>query len=1265
MDEQPSISDTDDKSDPTSVKQEAERLLQLGRDCLKSDNIEGAEKFFNQAMTKYLSNGQSLDTSTWIASVMSELGAYYFRCKHYVNARGLYAGIPSILHPALHTLQSEQWALLLFACTQLCLIDYVEGKELQFYRQVNQIVALLDSMGVSFDKERRKFSHLLLMLVQENQEEDFEKTVDYLEEVIRKIQEPTEYDSSNLASLPEIKRKGKLKQAALTSVAYGEYQACRKKAKELLFVFADHMTRDDIVDKSQKFLDEYNRIPEEHTTDHDWILIAQHWVEVGEAFLKLKCTKDAIVAVDVARACLKRLLFDNRDYRKLIIRTCVISTSVCIEELRFADFYDEAKKFEEILFLLMLEPFENEQKIVAQQLYEAGNYFLNCMCHQKALEVLQLGLKLMGGIESKTEHDRKIEATLKSLKLRAQTFCDQKEAANQRASEQDKTWRNSSLCSLELAHACANDHNNMMTYLDEYISTAEKIQIKTDYDYYSLINASETLARLHKHKDDERYVQDFERKVFYLIKLSHKGELCFHQIVRDCLTLWDFYNRKNDIQKMRHHLENALLYAHNLEARDEKMLYTLISICQLLGRQYLERGCHEDGMFFCQKVLEMMQNFTKKNKSEQLKQDADFVKLLKELSALVEELKEREAAKRKADVAARKEKKRLKQTEKKAQRQKEEEAHRLQVRDESRQKDRMARGVTPEEAYKAEDKKFRTFYMELGTFEECLRSVRNRWQKWEASINEELRSVPEKQAFSQLNNAYSNVVVFCERIITLCNTASGYQSGDVIKLRECNKECDAATELLKNKKDKLELAKAEWEKVWNKRNEKEQVKGQAKEKEQGKEKEKASNLIPHKEKKNEMGVLKKIATPPAKKEENVAEPKAPKVEPHIPPTTEEERQKKIDALFERVEIDEEEGMIEHRVDQPLGEKLEPKAIEVEFPGSGTQKKRTAQSHKPNLNLAPRSVVLPAVSSHEDFIKSYIDEELKQLRLIAKDNANDFREHHLIRQRALHYLLLRIHLVLAEVYKKQEEEPYKAILVNVDPLFKEPNLGKFADQFCNFLMHRYRTVTHENVVACVNTCFGQSISSALRQRVIKTALYMNFTQCPVIKEPAELIADCEKMFKDLLSFEALRVKWDNSTEHPVFLNAARMTLMIIGEIRARLHEICPELKNEQFARNDPLFTLIRKLEQCRLWRNPEKHESDIQTIHLSFETGNPFVVERIWPNDIEDFTAFAKDIMVNQPGVFKALENKVGNLLTPNVEEAVIPDKIRPVVRIGR
>ncbi len=1160
-------------------RREAEHLLQLGRECFKSNDSERAKAFFSKASQEYGFIDNSLDTATWVASTMCELADHYFERKHYRNARGFYTAAYRIFHSGFYVLQAPQLRLLLFVFTRLCLIDYAEEKKLEFYAVATQIFVKLEKTGLPFDKERREFAILLAIDLEENHENNTLERIDFLIDVLRKIHFSSPVDEKCLAYW-----RKKRNQLTLTDKERQDYEETRNKLKELTSLYDLPLDVYEINCKYQEIAALLARIPDDYKTPEDWIALAQHFDRLSELCYEKNLKENACHLTWIVRnnyLCRIEVPMGNRAYPKLVLYHGFSYIKLRLWEHNPFDFYPYAVTMKQI-FIRSYLPFEAERRRYTTELYELANYFFNSGCHQMAVKFIQLGIDVFDGIETKTQDDKKLLDKCQKLKAAAQLLSNERETVNQQSSPEDIELRNSGLYILETAAWLPT----ITGYLNTYISTIEKIKVKSDYDRrgfaFVLIKSGEEC----KQKNDEGFLDLMERALFQLENIERKKQKDFREIIQCSLELCDSYNNKNNFQKMRQFLDVALKYTQQLQDKDKLNL---------------------------------------------LRNDKDFLKLLNQQKKLVQIFQEQEKMRKQAEKAAR----RKRQEEEKRLRAAEvakKNAEEVAANKAAEQQRKLASLATAEKSeYDSEVKKFTGFYSHLRTFEECRNTTRNRSQKWEEGVDEKTLSVPERKVFDEVVRAYASVIEFCERIINLCHTASGYQQVDIVKLRACNKECDSAKDILKTKKEKLTLAEAEWKKTMEKRKEKE--------------KDEEIPFNPSKLAASRMWAPKKKS----------AQPKAPPSPHQTPPRavpTEAERQARIDELFARVEL-EEEPVVDMTVVQPFGEKLE-KTLALEFEGSATRKKETVS---PQPKVVIRPVVFRGDLLKKDCITPYIEEELNQLRAIVKDKTKDFGEHQLIRQRDIHYRLVRIHLVLAEVYKRQEEENYKAILANVDPLLREADLGRFADHFCNFLMHRYRAVTYKNIIACANSCYGQAVNAKLPQRVQKTALFRSFTESHIAKTSEALISDCEKIFNDLVSFDGLRFKLDNHSEHPAFLNACRMTLMIMGEVRARLHEVCPELKNEKFERNDPLARLLHKLEQCRLWRNPEKHESDIDTIYLSFETGNPFVVERILPKDVDDFMVFAKDIMANHPGVFKALENKVGNLLTPNVEEAVVGEEL--------
>lgn len=268
------------------------------------------------------------------------------------------------------------------------------------------------------------------------------------------------------------------------------------------------------------------------------------------------------------------------------------------------------------------------------------------------------------------------------------------------------------------------------------------------------------------------------------------------------------------------------------------------------------------------------------------------------------------------------------------------------------------------------------------------------------------------------------------------------------------------------------------------------------------------------------------------------------------------------------------------------------------------------------------------TEEEGWVQSELKERSFALRSLINAKKEDFFEP--ITRRALHFRMLRHQLFLSELYRRQygaQDENKK--------YYYEAKFGEFAGDFRTVLIHNY-FVIEENpalLVECTNICYLRSLTQDTPDFVRGTALYKSLW--PAMGEADEknrlrrlnkprsiqnLIDDFQTLCAVLARFHSISDgKLINKEKDPDYLDACKITLMMIGQAAAELEVLSPGLQ-DNINRSTKLYylkPLVKFFNRCRiLMRKVESHEIDLDAAYDAAnqkdEEGRlcpfPFVVE---------------------------------------------------------
>jgi hypothetical protein len=316
-------------------------------------------------------------------------------------------------------------------------------------------------------------------------------------------------------------------------------------------------------------------------------------------------------------------------------------------------------------------------------------------------------------------------------------------------------------------------------------------------------------------------------------------------------------------------------------------------------------------------------------------------------------------------------------------------------------------------------------------------------------------------------------------------------------------------------------------------------------------------------------------------------------------------------------------------------------IELGDAKQSTKKQSTQKQQSSSAAALGKSMAKGVLASEylekkkDNIIEITLKLRMRALRFSLADG-EDFADHRLLKHRALHYRLVRCVLLLDEVFKQQKNPVFDDLYVGLPDYFTSERMGKFTDKFCNLLMHNYFRMSDDEsafkesrdpdgLYECVRTCFTETVLSAnTPDFVFKTRLCSLLFQTGTLT-PAELMDELTKKFNELLmNYKRFKEKYDDATKLPIFKDACKMLLMMIGELRAKLHLSHPELQNTVEDKKHPLHPLMFDLDKCRRWRNGDKHVVDLDAEVTAVQSANPFVVEYILDKDVDYFMARSAD-----------------------------------------
>ncbi|HEV2614780.1 MAG TPA: hypothetical protein VGV92_08770 [Gammaproteobacteria bacterium] len=234
----------------------------------------------------------------------------------------------------------------------------------------------------------------------------------------------------------------------------------------------------------------------------------------------------------------------------------------------------------------------------------------------------------------------------------------------------------------------------------------------------------------------------------------------------------------------------------------------------------------------------------------------------------------------------------------------------------------------------------------------------------------------------------------------------------------------------------------------------------------------------------------------------------------------------------------------------------------------------------------------------------------------------FDEHLFLERLAMHCHLLRLHRFLLAAYRERGRYPVKAP-------FCEASYGQFLDDTCNMLMHNYFVVEkfgHANLLKFVQKCYvNREMDAKTPALVCEKPFYQamrakteNWINLP--RTIPELINDFQTMCGYLSRLHDIGEKMGMATKlyDSDYLAACQMTLSIVGEVCARIYELCPKFK--EIAKENPdksLLSLVNFLHRCRKYmRNVTKHEEDVSAAFDAWRHKFPFIVEDVFQTDIQ-------------------------------------------------
>jgi len=270
-----------------------------------------------------------------------------------------------------------------------------------------------------------------------------------------------------------------------------------------------------------------------------------------------------------------------------------------------------------------------------------------------------------------------------------------------------------------------------------------------------------------------------------------------------------------------------------------------------------------------------------------------------------------------------------------------------------------------------------------------------------------------------------------------------------------------------------------------------------------------------------------------------------------------------------------------------------------------------------------------------------------LAISVQDEA-DFKTYRLLKYRALQYRLVRFAALLIKIYENKNNPAFEDCYESLPEWFKTRVFKNFAEDLSNGLMHGYFVMSDsqkafeesndpDGLFKCVRNYIANQ-EYELSRDVVEEILCSQFgevfgrarevEQCIALKlveqrTALELLDDCIAKFTELKeNFDHFKDKFTEANKLPVYRDAQKRLLIIIGEVRARLFEWYPEVLVEEDKLG--LTTLKDDLEKYRMARNSVKHDNN------SEQAANPFVADYISDKTVEKIERNAlshiKDLM---------------------------------------